>query len=123
VNALLKAKSAYSAAKAPTRTAKNLEYEVIARITRRMVTAAQKGRPGFKELVEALKDNRKLWSIFADEVANPENPLPEDLKSQLLYLREFTNQHTSKVMARKADVRMLVEINTAIMRGLRSGAS
>jgi flagellar protein FlaF len=123
VNALLKAKSAYSAAKAPTRTAKNLEYEVIARITRRMVAAAQKGRPGFKELVEALKDNRKLWSIFADEVANPENPLPEDLKSQLLYLREFTNQHTSKVMARKADVRMLVEINTAIMRGLRSGAS
>ncbi|WP_293574058.1 flagellar biosynthesis regulator FlaF [Phaeobacter sp.] len=123
MNALLKAKSAYSAAKAPTRTAKNLEYEVIARITRRMVAAAQKGKPGFGELAEALKDNRKLWSIFAVEVSSPNNPLPEELKAQLLSLGTFTNQHTSKVLARKGDVRLLVEINTAIMRGLRSGAS
>ncbi|APG48713.1 flagellar biosynthesis regulator FlaF [Phaeobacter porticola] len=123
MNALLKAKSAYSAAKAPTRTAKNLEYEVIARVTRRIVAAAQKGKPGFTELAAALTDNRKLWSIFTVEVASPGNPLPEELKAQLLSLGEFTHQHTSKVLARKADVRLLVEINTAIMRGLRSGAS
>ncbi|KIC32987.1 flagellar biosynthesis regulator FlaF [Leisingera sp. ANG-S5] len=123
MNALLKAKSAYSAAKSPTRTAKNFEYEVIARITRRMITATQKGRGGFNELATALNDNRKLWSIFTVDIASKGNPLPDDLKQNLFELGEFTRQHTTKVLQRKADVRPLVEINTAIMRGLRSGAS
>jgi flagellar protein FlaF len=123
VNALLKAKSAYSAAKAPTRTAKNFEYEVIARITRRMITSAQQGRDGFQDLVAALNDNRKLWSIFTADLANKGNPYPDELKLSLFELAEFTRQHTSKVLQRKANVRPLVEINTAIMRGLRSGAS
>ncbi|MGR3761356.1 flagellar biosynthesis regulator FlaF [Roseobacteraceae bacterium NS-SX3] len=123
MNALLKAKSAYSAAKAPTRTAKNFEYEVIGRITRRLVAAAQKGRPGFKELAEALNDNSRLWTIFTTDLASSGNPLPAELKEQLFYLAEFTRQHTSKVLARKAGVQPLVEINTAIMRGLRSGAT
>ncbi|MBY6135521.1 flagellar biosynthesis regulator FlaF [Leisingera sp. XS_AS12] len=123
MNALLKAKSAYSAAKAPTRTAKNFEYEVIARITRRMITSAQQGRDGFQDLVAALNDNRKLWSIFTADLANKGNPYPDELKLSLFELAEFTRQHTSKVLQRKANVRPLVEINTAIMRGLRSGAS
>jgi flagellar protein FlaF len=123
VNALLKAKSAYSAAKAPTRTAKNFEYEVIARITRRMITAAQQGREGFTDLAAACNDNRKLWSIFTTDLASKGNPYPDELKQSLFELAEFTRQHTSKVLQRKANVRPLVEINTAIMRGLRSGAS
>jgi len=123
VNALLKATNAYSAAKAPTRTAKNLEYDVIARITRRIVIAAQKGRDGFSELAQALNDNRKLWSIFSADLASPGNPLPDELKNDLFDLAKFTRQHTSKVLQRKANVQPLVEINTAIMRGLRSGAS
>lgn len=123
MNALLKAKSAYSAAKTPTRTAKDFEYEVVARITRRMITAAQQGRDGFQDLASALNDNRKLWSIFTSDLALKSNPYPDELKLSLFELAEFTRQHTSKVLQRKANVRPLVEINTAIMRGLRSGAS
>jgi len=123
VNALLKAKSAYSAAKTPTRTAKNFEYEVVARVTRRLITAAQNSRDEFSELAVALNDNRKLWSIFTADIASKGNPLPDDLKQNLFELAEFTRQHTSKVLQRKANIRPLVEINTAIMRGLRSGAS
>ncbi|MBY6066436.1 flagellar biosynthesis regulator FlaF [Leisingera aquaemixtae] len=123
MNALLKAKSAYSAAKSPTRTAKNFEYEVVARVTRRLITAAQKGGDGFSDLAQALNDNRKLWSIFTADLSMEANPLPDDLKRNLFELAEFTRQHTSKVLQRKANVRPLVEINTAILRGLRSGAS
>ncbi|KIC10370.1 flagellar biosynthesis regulator FlhF [Leisingera sp. ANG-M1] len=123
MNALLKAKSAYSAAKAPTRTAKNFEYEVVARVTRRLITAAQNGRDEFSELAAALNDNRKLWTIFTADLASKGNPLPNDLKQNLFELAEFTRQHTSKVLQREANIRPLVEINTAIMRGLRSGAS
>ena len=122
MNALRHAKQAYSAAKAPTRTFKNLEYDAVARITHRLVAAANKGPEGFNSLVAALTDNRKLWTIFMADIASPSNQLPQELKEHLVYLTEFTMQHSSKVLAREADVRPLVEINTAIMRGLRSGA-
>ena len=122
MNALRHAKQAYSAAKAPTRTFKNLEYDAIARITHRLIAAANKGPDGFNTLVAALTDNRKLWTIFMADIASPSNQLPQELKEHLVYLTEFTMQYSSKVLAREADVRPLVEINTAIMRGLRSGA-
>lgn len=122
MNALRHAKQAYSAAKAPTRTVKNLEYDAIARITHKLVAAAGKGPEGFNTLAAALTDNRRLWTIFMADIASPSNKLPQELKEHLVYLTEFTRQHTSKVLARQADVKPLVDINTAIMRGLRSGA-
>ncbi|SFT96306.1 flagellar protein FlaF [Sedimentitalea nanhaiensis] len=81
------------------------------------------GPAGFTSLAEALHDNRKLWNIFAIDVADPGNSLPKDLKARLFYLAEFTNHHTSKVLARQASVEPLLEVNTAIMRGLRSRGS
>jgi len=123
VNALRHAKQAYSAAKSPTRTVKNLEYDAIARITHKLVSAADKGPEGFNTLVAAPTDNRRLWTIFMADIASPNNQLPQELKEHLVYLTEFTRHHTSKVLARKADIKPLVDINTAIMRGLRSGAT
>ncbi|MCD9147129.1 flagellar biosynthesis regulator FlaF [Pseudophaeobacter flagellatus] len=123
MNALLKAKSAYSAAKAPTRTVKDLEFDAVARITRQMITAA-KARPyDFKEMIAAVSANRRLWILFAADVASEDNGLPMELKEQIISLAAFTKQHTSKVMSREANIRPLVDINTAIMRGLRSGAT
>nr|WP_226892719.1 flagellar biosynthesis regulator FlaF [Phycobacter azelaicus] len=119
----MNAKRAYSAAKAPTRTPKDLEFEAIARITHRMISASKQGPEGFSALAEALTENRKLWQIFQTDVTSADNGLPEDLKEQILYLAAFTTQYTSRILARKAGVGPLVEINTAIMRGLRSGAS
>lgn len=123
MNALLKAKSAYSSAKAPTRTVKDLEFDAVARITHKLISAAKKRPFDFNEMVKALSDNRRLWIIFAADVASEDNALPQELKEEIIYLAAFTNEHTSKVMARTASVAPLVEINTAIMRGLRSGAS
>jgi len=121
VNALSQAQRAYSDASTPTRTDKRVEYEAVARITHRLRTAAQQGPGGFAALVEALHDNRKLWNIFAVDVADTANPLPKELRARLFYLAEFTIQHTSKVLAQKATVTPLLEINTAILRGLRGG--
>jgi len=123
VNAHSQAQRAYSAASAPTRTPRNMEYEVIARITHRIRSADQQGNEGYSALVEALYDNNKLWNIFAIDVADAANQLPKELKAQVFYLAEFTQQHTSKVLARQASVAPLLEINTSILRGLRSGAA
>ena len=123
MNAQSQAQRAYSVASAPTRTSRNLEYDAVARITHRIRSADQKGAEGFQNLAEALHDNKKLWNIFAIDVADAGNRLPRELKAQIFYLAEFTSQHTSKVLARQAGVAPLLEINTAILHGLRSGAA
>ncbi|MCB1310474.1 MAG: flagellar biosynthesis regulator FlaF [Sedimentitalea sp.] len=123
MNATIQAHRAYSAVSAPTRTPRGTEYEAVARITHKIRAANARGAEGFTALVEALHDNKKLWTIFAVDVADPGNRLPDDLRARIFYLAEFTHHHTSKVLARQADVEPLLDINTAILRGLRSGAA
>ncbi|MAY86130.1 MAG: flagellar biosynthesis regulator FlhF [Pseudooceanicola sp.] len=122
MNAMTQAQRAYSAVSAPTRTPRRAEFEAVAQITQKLRFAASKGIEGFPALAEALNDNRKLWNIFLIDVSDPKNPLPDDLRARIFYLAEFTRAHTVKVLARKADVEPLIEVNTAILRGLRGGA-
>jgi flagellar protein FlaF len=122
VNAISQAQRAYSSASsAPIRTTRGAEYDAIARITYQLKTAAAKGPDGFAALVDAMQSNNKLWQIFAIDVADKGNSLPKELKAQIFYLAEFTRQHTSKVLARRANVAPLLDINLAILRGLRAG--
>ncbi len=123
MNAALDARNAYRATQSSTRSSKETEYDVLGKLTQRMIATTKQGKLGFAALAYALHDNRRLWSTFAVDLANENNPLPKELKEQLFYLSEFTRQHTSKVLSGKANVAPLVEINTAIMRGLRGGAS
>lgn len=123
MNALSQAQRAYAAAAAPTRTPRGMEYQAVARITRKLQDAADKGPSGFTALVEALHQNRKLWLIFAQDVSGKGNALPEELKARIFYLAEFTRNHTSKVLARTADVQPLLDVNKAILCGLRGGAA
>ncbi|GGH27913.1 flagellar protein FlaF [Cribrihabitans marinus] len=123
MNALSRAQQAYAAASAPVRTPKNIEYQVISRITRNMRDADRKGRAGFPALASALHENRQLWTLFAIDLSGDGNGLPRDLRARLLSLAEFTQHHTSRVLAREATVEPLLEVNTAVMRGLRTGAA
>lgn len=59
MNAISQAQSAYSAAAAPTRTPRGIEYEAVARITKNLKAAADKGRDGFVDLAHALHENRQ----------------------------------------------------------------
>ncbi|MEM9550349.1 MAG: flagellar biosynthesis regulator FlaF [Pseudomonadota bacterium] len=121
MNALAQARRAYGSTNAPVRTARGIEYQALARVTQRLSKAARNDRKDFPELAAALLQNKKLWSVFAVDVANPENGLPEQLRANIVGLMSFTHRHTSAVLAREATVQPLIEINTAIMRGLASG--
>lgn len=113
------AKMAYSGRVAPSRTARGTEYELFARITHRLKVHAETGASGFAQLAEALHDNLCLWTTLATDVAEPTNGLPEMLRARIFYLAEFSRQHTARVLAGKAAVSVLIDINTAIMKGLR----
>ncbi len=119
------ARTAYSGAAIPTRTGRGAEYEVFARITRRLRQAqagAQAGaqlRNGFADLVQALHDNRSLWTALAADVAMAANGLPAELRARIFYLSQFTAHHTRRVLAGEASAEVLIDVNTAVMRGLR----
>ncbi len=118
MNAILQAKTAYGASDAPIRTDRSTEYALFTRVTRNIHAAARKGRAGFQELINALHENRIMWTTLAADVAGSENQLPADLRAQLFYLAEFTEAHTRKVLRREAGVSPLLEVNMAVMRGL-----
>ncbi len=112
----------YTTTPAQTQPPRSLEYDAVARITRQLRDAARKGRRnGFADLAQALHKNRQLWTLFATNVADGDNALPESLRAQVFYLAEFTHAHSEQVLAGGADVRPLLEINMAVLRGLRGG--
>ena len=120
MNAMNMAKMAYTTNQAPIRTPRGTEYEAFARVTRRLKAAAEQGTAGFVQLAQAIHTNRQLWTMLAADVAEAENGLPRDLRARIFYLAEFTAQHSRKILRGEDTVDVLVEINTAIMRGLRN---
>ncbi len=117
MNAFSLAQRAYAPTGAPTRTARSTEYDVIARISYRLKEAIKKN--DFPSLAEALYENQKLWTALAIDVADDENLLPDELRARILYLAEFTRQHTRKVLKKTENAVALLEINAAILRGLK----
>jgi flagellar protein FlaF len=76
-------------------------------------------------LQRALKLNRRLWSLFQVALADTENPLPKDVRENILRLSLFIDKRTFEVMAdpspEKLDI--LININTNIAAGLKGAAS
>jgi len=119
MNVATLANNAYARSRATIRTDRSIEYEVFARITHNLKTAISSGNQGFSQLVSALHDNRRLWTILASDVAGDQNALPRELRAKIFYLAEYTNHHTRKVLNGNATANALVDVNMAVMRGLQ----
>lgn len=113
------ARAFYGRPESPQKTPRALEYDLLARITHRLSVAWAARRDNYSALMAALDENQRLWSTLAADVAEPGNGLPAKLRAQLFYLYEFTAQHSRTVRDNNGSVEVLVDINTAVMRGLR----
>jgi len=73
-------------------------------------------------LFDALKNNQKLWTILQTEIANPGNPLPKELKQDLLNLSIFIDKRTFDLMINpnKERLEILIKININLAAGLRN---
>lgn len=115
------AEKAYARPSSPSRTTRGVEYDLLARVTRELGSAWETRDGNFPKLAQALHDNLRLWSVFASDVSDEDNGLPQKLRGQIYYLYRFTEQHSRKVLKGNATVEVLIDINTAVMRGLRGG--
>jgi len=73
------------------------------------------------KLDESLKFNQLIWSIFQSELAAEDNPLPKDLRVNLLRLSSFIDGRSLDTMAYPASEKLtiLININRNIAAGLR----
>lgn len=113
------ARQAYAPNQIAIRTERSIESELFSQITARLRKASLAEPADFNEIAAAVYENRRLWTTLAAGVADTENKLPQELRSQIFYLAEFTDLHSRKVLNRQANVSALIEINTAVLRGLR----
>lgn len=72
-------------------------------------------------LQEALKINQTIWSIFQAELAKAENPLPKELRQDILSLSVFIDQRIFDTMVNPAPEKLtaIININMNIAAGLR----
>lgn len=101
---------------------RDTEYEAIARISHRLRNTAERRFEQFVPFIEALNDNAKLWTTLASEVAQSDNSLPMDLRARIFWLGEFVTSETQKILRENGhgDIEILIEINAAILQGLKS---
>ena len=125
MNSAALATTGYGDAQVALHDFRQTEYRAFAEATRRLCAAeaAAEETGGFSALAEALHDNLRLWTILAADVASEENELPAQLRARIFYLSEFTRAHSAKVLSGEGEVRPLIDINTAVMKGLRAGVA
>jgi flagellar protein FlaF len=98
---------------------RGMERRVLDRAIELLRVARDKG-PGSRELVDALFFYRRLWSIFMDDLANPENELPEELRAGLISIGIWIVKEIELVRSGKAnDLTAMIEISEIIRDGLK----
>ncbi len=73
-----------------------------------------------REAVEALHYVRSLWSILIEDLAQPENDLPETLRADLISIGIWVLREIEQVrLERSDDLQNLIDVNTMISEGLK----
>jgi len=111
----------YGQVKRQTASDKHIELQLFSSVTARLRAQANKNSTKLNSVMaEAVLDNAKLWNILFCDLINPENKLPLDLKTNLISLAEFTQGHTQRVLRGEAGISVLIEVNMAIIEGLKT---
>ena len=71
-------------------------------------------------LDDALRNNQTIWSILQGELVKEDNPLPRQIRQDILRLSVFIDKRTFEVMAHPVPEKLtiLIEINLNIAAGL-----
>ncbi len=119
MNVVERAQDGYGQNAVHMKSPRDAEYEAIAKISHRLRAAAQNRKSNFPAFVFALHENNRLWTTLATDVAQPDNELPRELRARLFWLAEFTNSEARKILSGGGDIAVLIEINAAVLQGLR----
>jgi flagellar biosynthesis activator protein FlaF len=69
-------------------------------------------------LCDAVHQNSRLWLTLIDDLSDPANGLPAELKARLGSLAATSVRHGQRVVGGHATLNLLIDINRAIAAGL-----
>lgn len=114
---------AYQDVEKATLSGRELEASILGKAANLLLEARNHwGEPGHEERLEdALKFNQRIWSYFQVEVASEDNPLPVEIKRNILALSAYVDRRSFETMAKPEaqKLTMLININQNIAAGLR----
>ena len=85
-----------------------------------MLRLAQEKGPLSRERVDALFYLRRLWMIFLDDLKDPNNELPDQLRAGIVSIGIWMMKEIDRVRSRATDdLAPMIEINEIIRDGLR----
>lgn len=118
--------SAYQSIDKTTASGRELEATALTKGALLLAEVQQKwDSPERDQLLEtALTYNQRLWSLFQTELTDPSNPLPEEIKTNLLVLSALVDKRIFEVMAYPAPekLNLIINVNRNIAAGLRGDA-
>jgi flagellar biosynthesis activator protein FlaF len=95
------------------------EREAMDRVIGMLRAAQEKGALS-RDRVEALFYLRRLWTIFIDDLMDPNNELPEQLRAGIVSIGVWMMKEIDRVRTRATDdLAPMIEINEIIRDGLR----
>jgi flagellar protein FlaF len=108
-----------------TLSGRETEARVLTQAAIKLQTCRKNWQDGnYEDLDAALKYNQKIWSIFQSELEKQDNPLPVQIKRDLLKLAAFIDRRIFEMMSfpspEKLDI--IIKINQNIAAGLRGTA-
>ena len=84
-----------------------------------LLKSAEKAGPQSREAVDAIVFLNRLWSFFLEDLAKPENGLPDDVRAKLISIGIWINKEIERVRTGKTkDLTPMIEINQIIRDGL-----
>ena len=116
----LQAQNAYKSAVKETASEKMIELKLFTSITSRLKGVKPDDFSDYTKMANALHDNVQLWTTIMSDVAGDGNQLPVELRAQLFNLGHFIQKHTFKVLEGTENIDAIVDINEAIIKGLRN---
>lgn len=110
------AHQAYGNVQARTASEKEIEQALMAEITAALEEIASQEKPALSDWYDAINRNLQMWTIFTTDLLNNNNPYPNELKAQLLYLAEFVRQQSRALFSNGAgDLNELIAINKILL--------
>ena len=109
---------AYGEVTSRTANTGQIEYALFQDITQALKNVDEVEMPAPAVWADAIDRNMKLWQILSTDLMSVANELDPTLKRNLIALSESVRQISYQVLARKAEITELVEINEIIMQGL-----
>ena len=110
-----------------TMSGRQLEAEVLCKAAGKLKKCQQNWNASDRDqaLDEALNYNQRVWSVFQDELSREDNPLPKELRRDILRLSAFIDKRIFDTMASPSPEKLnaVIRINENLAAGLRGSAS